>query len=340
MPPTKSQARRDQALQAAYERQLQERGFRSDPAQLAAVDALEDLRSRLIAAGSATPSGAATAVQARAHEARRAQAQRRPSAACILWGGVGRGKTWLMDLFFQSLPFPREAPPPLPSLHVRRARAAEDARRARRRRSKTWPRSIARRHARALLRRVLRHGHRGRDDSRHAVREPVPPRRHARRHIQRAAEGSVQGWPAARALPAGHRAAGEEHARARRGRRHRLPPAPAHAGRHLPAFRRPGHACAPRSAVHRARRRRARTTAARSRSKAARSRWSARATTPSGSSSKPSARARAARTTTSSSRATTSPSSSPTSRASPRNAKTPRAASSRWSTSSTTTTST
>ncbi|STT06736.1 ATPase [Klebsiella pneumoniae] len=30
------------------------------------------------------------------------------SAACICWGGVGRGKTWLMDLFYQSLPGERK----------------------------------------------------------------------------------------------------------------------------------------------------------------------------------------------------------------------------------------
>lgn len=84
-------------LNDLYARALAGRGFQADPAQLAAVARLNDLRQRLIGARGWPP-------------ARRWPLLRRGAAApergVYLWGGVGRGKTWLMDLFFQSLPFP------------------------------------------------------------------------------------------------------------------------------------------------------------------------------------------------------------------------------------------
>jgi len=87
-------------LRQRYEQALVARHFHADPAQLAAVLALEDLRRRLIAAGPAP----------RLHLPRWLAAitgrqQRVPVKGLYLWGGVGRGKTWLMDLFFASLPF-------------------------------------------------------------------------------------------------------------------------------------------------------------------------------------------------------------------------------------------
>src|SRR5487761_725222 len=88
-------------LREIYERQIAERGFRADPAQLAIVSRLEELRSRLIAAQHADDSMGRRLL--------RAIGRRGTPAAergLYLWGAVGRGKTWLMDLFFQSLPFP------------------------------------------------------------------------------------------------------------------------------------------------------------------------------------------------------------------------------------------
>jgi cell division protein ZapE len=83
-----------------YRRQLDERHLDSDSAQLAVVVKLDDLRRRLIAHRRAPRvrlprwlTGLAPAVA------------RAPLTGLYLWGGVGRGKTWLMDLFFATLPF-------------------------------------------------------------------------------------------------------------------------------------------------------------------------------------------------------------------------------------------
>jgi cell division protein ZapE len=87
-------------VRARYELALAQRGFRADPEQLFAVAKLEDLRDRL---GAAAPAyGAWVPRWLRALTAR---AERTPVPGLYLWGGVGRGKTWLMDLFYESLPF-------------------------------------------------------------------------------------------------------------------------------------------------------------------------------------------------------------------------------------------
>jgi cell division protein ZapE len=83
-----------------YQRQLRARQLALDSAQLEVVARFDDLRGRLLADG--LPQGARLArwLTALTRGGRRA-----PVRGLYLWGGVGRGKTWLMDLFFASLPF-------------------------------------------------------------------------------------------------------------------------------------------------------------------------------------------------------------------------------------------
>ena len=85
-----------------YEAELVARHFSRDPVQLDALARLDELRTRVIAA---TPAGAPRRARAllgtllgRGHWP--------PVRGLYLWGGVGRGKTWLMDLFYASLPVP------------------------------------------------------------------------------------------------------------------------------------------------------------------------------------------------------------------------------------------
>ena len=93
-----------ETLREIYRRRLAECGFRSDAAQLAAVGKLDDLRSRLIAAHSASFSSPLRRWLGSLVGGSASQ----PERGLYLWGGVGRGKTWLMDMFFESLPFPEK----------------------------------------------------------------------------------------------------------------------------------------------------------------------------------------------------------------------------------------
>ena len=86
-------------LQHAYHESLRRHGYQPDPAQEQAVARLDDLRRRLEAAH-ARPAGLL---------GRLLRGTRRDAAAVrglYLWGGVGRGKTFLMDLFHASLAVP------------------------------------------------------------------------------------------------------------------------------------------------------------------------------------------------------------------------------------------
>ncbi|HYL03366.1 MAG TPA: cell division protein ZapE [Steroidobacteraceae bacterium] len=82
-------------LRELYTRELEARGFQSDPAQLAVVAKLAALRERLLAPRRRRWLGRLVR-----------GAAPHPLPGLYLWGPVGRGKTFLVDLFFESLPFP------------------------------------------------------------------------------------------------------------------------------------------------------------------------------------------------------------------------------------------
>lgn len=79
---------------ALYERECQRHGYVADPAQQRIVALLDELRGRLLEPR--TNSFIKTLLGG---------GQRELERGLYIWGSVGRGKTWLMDLFFQSLPF-------------------------------------------------------------------------------------------------------------------------------------------------------------------------------------------------------------------------------------------
>jgi cell division protein ZapE len=84
-------------LRERYERELQARGYVPDAAQSAVVDRLEALRIRLLAENEP---GLWTRISQRIAASRH---DARDTRGIYLWGAVGRGKTWLVDLFYDSL---------------------------------------------------------------------------------------------------------------------------------------------------------------------------------------------------------------------------------------------
>jgi cell division protein ZapE len=81
-------------LGALYAAEIAKRGFKADPAQREAIRQLERLRAELTEAAAA-PLGKRLL--------RGLTSNGGAPRGVYLWGGVGRGKTWLMDLFFASL---------------------------------------------------------------------------------------------------------------------------------------------------------------------------------------------------------------------------------------------
>ena len=87
-------------LSARYQRELAQDGFSEDPAQARAIGQLERLGAALAAT---RPPGSRLSRLMRRLPGRWGNGV--PVPGVYLWGGVGRGKTFLMDLFFESLPF-------------------------------------------------------------------------------------------------------------------------------------------------------------------------------------------------------------------------------------------
>lgn len=82
-----------------YRKDLQRDNFNYDPAQESAVEQLQDLYERLIAPPPA-PDGLIKRLIGRLENN-----GKQPACGLYFWGGVGRGKTYLMDLFYECLPF-------------------------------------------------------------------------------------------------------------------------------------------------------------------------------------------------------------------------------------------
>lgn len=83
------------SVAALYERECARLGYAPDPAQQKLVVLFDELRTRLLAPA---PKGLLKGLLSRSPP-------RKLHRGLYVWGGVGRGKTWLMDLFLHSLPF-------------------------------------------------------------------------------------------------------------------------------------------------------------------------------------------------------------------------------------------
>lgn len=80
-----------------YRALLETPGFSHDPAQERVVALLDDLHRRLMARSTEREAGLFARLLNRGRP-------REPVTGLYLWGGVGRGKTLLMDLFYECLP--------------------------------------------------------------------------------------------------------------------------------------------------------------------------------------------------------------------------------------------
>ncbi len=176
-----------------YQADLQRPDFFHDAAQANAVKHLQRLYDDLVAADHAKP-GLFGKLLGRKSGG--------PVKGLYFWGGVGRGKTYLVDTFFESLPFEQKVRIALPPLHEAGARRTEDPQ-GREEPADHHRQALRRRGAGDLLRRVLRLRHHRRDDPRHPAGRAVQERREPGGDLQHRAGRPVQdGLQRARFLPA------------------------------------------------------------------------------------------------------------------------------------------
>jgi cell division protein ZapE len=87
----------EHGMMEAYEAELKARGFEADPAQRAAAARLQRLYGELLAFK-----------EARSGTLRRLFKRPQMPRSVYFWGGVGRGKSFLMDCFFEAVPYRRK----------------------------------------------------------------------------------------------------------------------------------------------------------------------------------------------------------------------------------------
>ncbi|MBT0725819.1 cell division protein ZapE [Rosenbergiella australiborealis] len=96
---------------ARYQQALEQGEYRPDEVQKAAVTELDRLQQALVsrqqgASSSSPKKGLLGRFSSLFH--RDTDTQQSPVQGLYMWGGVGRGKTWIMDLFYQSVPGERK----------------------------------------------------------------------------------------------------------------------------------------------------------------------------------------------------------------------------------------
>ncbi|MEB6223867.1 cell division protein ZapE [Pantoea anthophila] len=94
---------------ARYEQALSQGEFRPDDVQREAITRLDALQQALVARQqAAAPASSGLLGRLSKLIGKEKNAAPQPVRGLYMWGGVGRGKTWVMDLFFQSIPGERK----------------------------------------------------------------------------------------------------------------------------------------------------------------------------------------------------------------------------------------
>ncbi|TCL04795.1 cell division protein ZapE [Sodalis ligni] len=91
-----------------YQRMLAEGEYRADAVQAEAIGKLNRLHRELLARRAEPPADAGGIFGRLGKKLLGKTPAAEPVRGLYMWGGVGRGKTWLMDLFYQSLPEERK----------------------------------------------------------------------------------------------------------------------------------------------------------------------------------------------------------------------------------------